>query len=113
MADTTIITNGNGSKELREWETERIYMARSVAQHILDPMMTFAEIVKGYDQGKNIDLNLDEISAVLRLLVLGGHMDVMMSCSQGGFLCHITGKELEAYAHDWAKVIRKNDEGVA
>jgi hypothetical protein len=85
-----------------EWQRERIEMTRQVWQHILDPIMTFAELVRGYNHEKGVDcFTPEEISAVLRLLVMGGYTETKTYCTFGGSFCHFSGDLLEQTIRNW------------
>ena len=88
--------------EMPEWRQERIEMARLVWEHILDPIMTFNELVRGYGNG-GIDFNPEEITAVLRLIVLGGYTETKLYCTFGGSLTHVSGDQLEKEIRNWDK----------
>ena len=98
----TQTTSGKKESAIREWQKDRIEMANMVSKHILDPMMSFAELVRGYDQGNGIDFNMEEISDILRLLVIGGHIEMMTYCIDGGSLSHITWNCIEEEVRKWA-----------
>lgn len=93
----------SANNEIPEWRKERIEMTRLVWENILDPIMTFAELVRGYNHEKGIDLSPEEISAVLRLLVLGGFTEPKLYCTVGGTLNHISGDSLDKEITRWDK----------
>ena len=102
MATQNLSAQATESNTLPEWQKERIEMTRQVWRHILDPIMTFAELVRGYDHAKGIDcFEPEEISAVLRLLVIGGYTEAKTYCTFGGSLCHLSGDELEKTIRNW------------
>lgn len=93
------------SAPLPEWRKDRIKMAREVWDNILDPIMTFAELVRGYNHKDEKGIgafNPEEISSVLRLLVIGGYTETKLYCSTvGGSLSHVSGDSLEEEIKDW------------
>lgn len=85
-----------------EWQQERVEMGKDVWKHILDPIMTFAELVRGYDHASGIDcFTPQEISSVLRLLVLGGYTEIKTYCTEGGSLSHVSGEALDESIRNW------------
>ena len=88
-------------KALPDWQKERVEMATLVSEHILDPIMSFAELVRGYDEKTGIGFEHEEITAVLRLLVLGGHAELKTYCVTGGHWCHISGTSLNKEWKEW------------
>lgn len=88
----------------REWHKIRAEMAREVWENILDPIMTFAELARGYSYRNEVDLDPKEISAVLRLLVLGGYTETKLQASCGGNMTHVSGDLLEKEIKDWDSV---------
>ena len=103
MAQDTIGTKDDGGKAIPEWQKDRIEIAALVGEHILDPIMSFAELVRGYDSRKGINFTLDEISRVLRLLVIGGHAEMKLYGVTGDSWCHISGKNLDDEIREWLK----------
>lgn len=95
------MTQKGTAQKTEEWHKVRVEMTREVWEHILDPIMTFAELVRGYDHRKGIDFELPEISAVLRLLVLGGYTETKLQSSCGGNMSHVSGDLLEKEIKDW------------
>ena len=98
--------NSSGGEGKYDWAAarlDRIETTKLVWEHILDPILTFAELVKGYDHEKGADLfTPQEISAVLRLLVLGGITETKMySTSVGGSLRHFACADLEKELKLW------------
>jgi hypothetical protein len=72
MAEKTVTAKENGGKDERK--AERVEMAEAVWRNVLDSILTFAELIRGYSalgDGSRVDFSPAEISAVLRLLVLG------------------------------------------
>jgi hypothetical protein len=103
MAENIVNFGDQGDTEnesLPEWK-ERIEMTRLAWRHILDPILTFSELIKGYDSRGRIDLTLEEVSDVLRLLVLGGYTESKMHCTIGDSLCHTCGDALEKELENW------------
>jgi hypothetical protein len=94
---------------LPKWQQERIKLALEVQKNILDPLMTFAELIRRYDklefnnETNAYDFDLTEISRALRLLILGGHIELISYCTsygggqniQSGYLRHILGEWTE------------------
>ena len=68
--------NSNG-KGISEGQRERIEMARKVQERVLGPIMTFSELVRGYEELEHdrhkADFSMAEICRALRLLVIGGY----------------------------------------
>lgn len=100
----------SAKNEMPEWRKERIEMTKLVWQHILDPIMTFTELVRGYSHEKGMDLTPEEISAVLRLLVLGAYTEPKLYCTFGGSLTHVCGDSLEIEITGWDKAKGTSDE---
>ena len=102
MATQNLSAQAAESNTPYEWQRERVEMTRQVWQHILDPIMTFAELVRGYNHEKGVDcFTSEEISAVLRLLVIGGYSETKTYCTFGGSLCHTSGEQLEEGTKNW------------
>jgi hypothetical protein len=79
-------------------------MTRLVWEHILDPLMTFAEMIKFYDGEKAGPLETDEICAVLRLLIIGASTDLKLYCNPTvGIASYTSGAFLEKMTQDWDK----------
>ena len=102
--------NSGGGEGKYEWPTarlDRIETTRLVWEHILDPILTFSELIQGYDHENGIDhFTPKEISAVWRLLGRGGFTETKMySTSIGGSMRHFSCDTLEKELKDW-------DEGV-
>ena len=55
--------------------------ARRGVRDVLDPILLFAELLRGYDESR-MDFNMAEIGAVIRLLALGG---LAQTLTHGGF----------------------------
>jgi hypothetical protein len=89
------------NNDWKEQKKVRAEMMQDVWDHILDPIMTFAELARGYDEEKGIGLSIQSISAILRLLVIGGYTDTMMQCVVGTSFCHVTGGELNDIIKQW------------
>ena len=102
MAQNSV--NSGGSEGKLDWQAarlDRIETTRLVWRHILDPIMTFAELVRGYGHDKGVDFNPEEISAVLRLIALGGYTETKTYCTFGGNLRHVSGELLEKEVRNW------------
>lgn len=99
MATQNLSAQAAEGNTLPEWRKERIEMTRQVWENILDPIMTFAELVRGYNGG--IDFTPQEMSSVLRLLVLGGYAETKPYCTFGGSLRHVSGDQLEKETKNW------------
>ena len=93
-------TTDHPAAAIPEWRQARIEMARLVWENILDPIMTFNELVREYGNG-GIDFNPEEITAVLRLIVLGGYTETKLYCTFGGSLPHVSGDHLEEEIRNW------------
>ncbi|MDR1241803.1 MAG: hypothetical protein LBM00_03305 [Deltaproteobacteria bacterium] len=104
MATENLSAQAAESKDLPEWKKERIKMAKATWRNILDPILTFAELVRGYcnlEDGSRVDFNLDEISAVLRILVIGGYAETKLHCNGWDDLAYTCGDSLEQNIKDW------------
>ena len=77
-------------------------MTHLVWEHILDPILTYAELVR-ISEENGIDFSQKELSAVLRLLVIGGYTETKLYSTWGGSLSHVSGKGLEKTIKDWSK----------
>jgi hypothetical protein len=102
MAKENAVTEATGNT-ISEWRQGRIEMTRLVWEHILDPLMTFAEMVRYYDSEEAGPLEKDEISAVLRLLIIGANTDLKVYCSTMATACYTSGAFLEKIIQDWDK----------
>jgi hypothetical protein len=60
------------------WAKTRFYAG--IRQRVLDPMMTVLELFNGYDhkRPKCPDLNEDDMAGIMRLLVMGAHVELMV-----------------------------------
>ena len=103
MATQKVSTQAEEGKDIPAWKKDRIEMTRLVWANILDPIMTFAELVRGYDRENGLDLSPEEICDILRLIVLGGYTEPKLYCTWGGTLRHITGDMLEDEVKNWEK----------
>jgi hypothetical protein len=103
MAEKALDQNSSGGKSLPDWKRERIEMTKLVWKNVLDPILTFCELVRGYDSRghENIDLTPQEITAVLRLLVLGSYTEPKFYVTSGDSLHHISGEVLEELLKNW------------
>jgi hypothetical protein len=79
-----------------------IEMTKLVWENILDPLSTFAELVRGHDD-QGFPLDQKEIAAVLRLLVLGAYTEPKFYCTVGCSYPHFSGEELEGLFKNWNK----------
>jgi hypothetical protein len=87
--------------ELPEWQKARVEMTRDVWKHIVDPLMLFAELVRGYDHKRGADLTMEEISSVLRLLALGAYTEPKFGCGWGGSMTQVSCERQEDAARQW------------
>lgn len=86
---------------LPEGQKEYIELTRLMWRHVLDPIWTFSELVRGYGRTNGQDVSLEELSATLRLLVLGGYTETKVYCSSGGHLTYLSGDLLEDEIKYW------------
>ena len=88
----------NGGKDAR------LEMTEAVWRNVLDPILTFAELMRGYhtlEDESRVDLDLEEISVVLILLVIGGYTETKLCCKGWDKLTHTCGDTLEKEISDW------------
>ena len=117
MATKSLSSQAAKGNPLPEWQKERIEMASKVQKRVLDPFMIFAQLIKGYNRRKGdmetAELSITEISVVLRLLVIGGHMELRSHCVGNGGEDFVPSDYLETILEEWAKDIKKLAEGEA
>jgi len=101
MAQERVATGDEGGKQVLEWQKERFEVTELVGTHILDPIMVFTEFLRGYDQEKGVAFNSQEISAILRLLVLGGYAEMKTYSTFGGSLCYKNSEMLDIEYRKW------------
>ena len=105
-AKHTTHSNENG-KGLPDWEKERIKVNAEVSEMILDPIMLFAELLRGYNEKDRMQFNPAEIGAVIRLLALGG---LVQTLTHGN--CDFIDREvLESMLDDFADAVSRHKDG--
>lgn len=106
MAEQNVTAQAAESNNAFRQRRERVAITHEIWTTILDPIMTFAELVRGYDHTKGIDgFNPEEYSAVLRLLVLGGYTETKLQCASGCTLNHVSGEQLEMEIARWCESV--------
>ena len=108
---TTQATNGknNDDKDFHTWEKERIKTHAHVNEMILNPIMLFAELLRGNKEEKGMSFDMDEIGAVIRLLALGGLAQTMTH----GHFYYADSDVLEVMFKDFAAAVRRHKDGAA
>jgi len=113
MAKEQITTNGTGGKGISKEDRKCIEIARKVQKRVLDPLMLFTELLRGYDEmeftQEKVAINTSEICDALRLLVIGGYTELNSHCTgNGGEYCMTSGY-LKIIIEEWAQNIAEMD----
>ena len=112
MAKERVSAPAEEGNSLPEWQKERIYMARLVSKHILDPIMNFSFIAS---LDNDACLEAEEIHAILRLLVIGGYADVKTYCVRtgGGIYPLARADFIEDVGKEWLEAANSTAGGAA
>ena len=94
------------NKPIPEWQQERIEMVRLMGKHILDPIMVFASLVT-FEKEKVFDAK--EVCAILRLMILGGYMELKTYCvtSAGGHMQYFGDDSLASIGEEFYQIVKK------
>ena len=94
------------NKSLHEWQIAGIEAALDMYKFILEPLGIFAELLRGYNNDD--DLTIQDVSTVLRLLVLGAMADPKVICSYGGTFDQVRPLQmLKHFDADWLELLEK------
>ena len=94
--------------EISDKQKERVEVVQEIWRDVLDPILTFAQLMRGYDEDGNLAITLQDIGAVLRLLVLGGLSESKLQCTEeaAGCLAYTYGEEWEGVMRQASEAIR-------
>ena len=105
MASQDLTAQAAESNPPHDWQKERVQIITDVWKHILDPLVTFTEIIREHDQVENgVDFSAADVSAIMRLLLLGCYSETKFYASYGGSLPHFSADVLECALEDWNKL---------
>ena len=97
--------------------SERIEMVRGVQRRILAPLMTFVELLDGYYNAehtpKRADPSLADVADMLRMLTLGGHVELMMDPPGSDLTYFVTASVFEDLIEAWMQDIEELDGGAS
>ena len=94
---------------------ERIKMVREIQRRILDPIMILVQLVRQYDYDAppRADLQVADIVDLLRLLVIGGHMELISQGTGDGGGHFVPSDYLEVIIESWMADIKEAKGGEA
>lgn len=105
MATQNLPTQTAESKTVHEWQKERLEVIGKVQEHILDPLVTFTQIIREHEQVENgIDFSATDMSVILRLILLGCYSEVKFYATYGGSFSHFSADVLKCLQEDWNKL---------
>ena len=96
--------------------SERIEMVRGVQRRILDPIMALVELVSGYNNANDTtraDISPDEIAEMLRLLVMGGHVELIKDAPGSDLSYYVPAYFFEDIISNWMDGLEKMKGGAA
>ena len=95
--------------------SERIKMVRGIQRSILDPVMTLVQLLKWYDADKPMraDISVSETADILRLLVMGAHVELKSQLPGhiGGY--SVPSDFLETIIREWMEDLNEAKGGEA
>lgn len=114
MAKENLSAQATESNPVQEWQKDRFEMAQEISKNVLEPLSLFAELIRGYDcesSTPKYDFLPQEIASMLRLIVLGGYVDMKALCSDWGATFNLMTHDIMVDMDDqWIELVNKNHE---